>query len=254
MAATCSSLHSRHGRFAYTSTAACCLTLFLLAATQVDVASASRASRSGLPGATVQVVSSASAPTPWPSSFSASFTETVKYLFIKSSTSGRLFYDFPYERMDRENGEGDRYCGTATGKKLKKVSCSHVVTNGTQGFARYLVFGDGDCCFCCSTENGCGATKPDWAANGEYQGQDTVAGVVCDKFSVKGLQTNLYWIAANASSTVATPVRLLQKPDDDMIFSDVSVGKFDPSTFALPGKCDKSCGGTCALVGARGDA
>ena len=45
-------------------------------------------------------------------------------------TSGKFFYDWTNKvyRVDRENGKGDRYCGSVW--KLTDTPCSHIVVEG----------------------------------------------------------------------------------------------------------------------------
>ena len=54
----------------------------------------------------------------------------MTYSLLKLHTQGRFFYDFTNKRyrVDRDNGKGDRYCGSVY--KLQNTPCSHIVTEG----------------------------------------------------------------------------------------------------------------------------
>ena len=86
--------------------------------------------------------------------------------------TGKLFYDYINKRyrVDRDNGKGDRYCGSVY--KLSNTPCTHYVTEGK----RYLHFPEkNDCCYCCDSEHGCGVLKPDWVSGGKFQGYESDA-------------------------------------------------------------------------------
>ena len=63
----------------------------------------------------------------------------------------------------------------------------------------------------------------------------------------EGLQENDYWQTDDGKQR---PLRLLQKPNDDMVFLGFSDAPIDRSVFELPKSCaeGRKCGGTCALV------
>ena len=110
---------------------------------------------------------------------------------IKTSTSGKFFYDFTNKRyrVDRENGKGDRYCGSVY--QLKDTPCSHIVVEGSLLILilgkRYLYFPEkNDCCYCCDDVHGCGILTPDWAADAEFVGIVNINGVPNEKWNKKG--------------------------------------------------------------------
>ncbi len=80
--------------------------------------------------------------------------------------------------------------------------------------------------------------------NATFVGYETVNGTNTEHWKVEGLQENDYW-QIEASHT---PVRLLQKPNDDMQFVGFNTGPIDPATFAVPQDCSSQCGGVCSLL------
>jgi len=70
------------------------------------------------------------------------------------------------------------------------------------------------------------------------------------KWSIKGLQTNLYY---HKNDTNQTPRRLAQGGDDTMDFTKYSIGISDESIFKLPSYCTDKCGSTTICAGLRGE-
>merc|ERR1712113_122606 len=174
-----------------------------------------------------------------PETFQVSFDESATFGL---KTEGKLWYDYEHlvERVDRENGKGDRYCGAA--KFLKNTPCTHLTANGT----RYLIYDELDfCCTCCYDENGCGVLRRDFLSEAKYVGEEKIFGIEAEHWEVIGLQKNGYWETKDGQ-----PVRLTQGGTDDMVFkSDFSTESIDPDVFAVPEGCSKNlCSGTCALV------
>jgi hypothetical protein len=173
----------------------------------------------------------------WPDQFEQSFTETFTYPVIGSSqTKGKFYYDWINKRyrVDRENGKYDRYCGTVY--KLTNTPCSHIVTEGD----RYLYYPEKDyCCYCCSSDHGCGLLKPDWLQGAEFVDYVTEQdGTIYEKWDKKGLQHNYYM--ATAKDRIMKQID--QQPNDTQDF-DVNSFKnkiSDPAVFNLPSKCNKS--------------
>merc|ERR1711874_365779 len=69
--------------------------------------------------------------TDWPNNWSSHFTETVKIPLRGSQyIEGNWYFDFPNRkfRVDRTNGNFDRYCGTVY--KFSDTPCSHIVRDG----------------------------------------------------------------------------------------------------------------------------
>lgn len=120
----------------------------------------------------------------------------MTYGFIKEHTRGKFFYDYTNSRyrVDRDNGKGDRYCGSVY--KLRNTPCSHIVTEGIKLSSlkgkRYLHFPEHDyCCYCCDDAHGCGVLKPDWAADAKFvEVVSDANGVSHEKWNKKGLQDN----------------------------------------------------------------
>jgi hypothetical protein len=179
----------------------------------------------------------------WPNQFEQSFSETFTYPLVGTSqTKGKMFYDFLNKRyrIDRDNGQYDRYCGTVF--KFTETSCSHIVVDGK----RYLYFPKKNyCCYCCDSSHGCGVLKPDWLAGAEYTGKKSDSnGVNYDVWDKKGLQHNYYW-ATEDSKIMA---KIDQQPND---LQEYDVSSFTPnitdeSVFQLPAKCNPDF--KCPLV------
>lgn len=174
----------------------------------------------------------------WPEAFEVGIHETNLFFF---STGGRYWYDasLQAERIDRDSGLGDRYCGTA--HPLSRAPCSHVVTGGV----RYLRFPDkGECCRCCDADHGCGFLRQDWLAESTFQGSTSEGGENAYKWEVNGLQSNYVWTAV----ADGRPLRVLQAPNDDMVLQpDFSPGSVDPAVFDVS-DCRGECGGICARL------
>jgi len=151
---------------------------------------------------------------------------------------GQWYYDFTNKRfrIDRSNGNFDRYCGTVY--KFANTPCTQLVRDGK----RYMNFPEKKfCCKCCTDAGGCGVIIPQFVEIGETQGRDDVNGTEAYKYIVKGLQSNFYWeTAANK------PFRFNQDPLSDMIWdSGYSENPITESVFDLPtdgGDCEQSCG------------
>ena len=213
------------------------------------------------------------APPVLPDTFTTDFLETNDYFVHSFHTAGVLYYDFKSgsERVDRESGEGDRYCGSA--QLFRNTPCTHLVKNST----RYLIFPKlKSCCKCCTSAHGCGILrkgkaeektkfrefflsfkiqfkltfapflKPDFLLNASFVGYETRNGTQSEHWRIEGLQENDYWQTVRGK-----PLELYQKPNDKMNFVAFSEDPIDPSTFDLPSSCDRQCGGTCALVGSK---
>lgn len=188
-----------------------------------------------------------------PPIFVAPFQESMDYYIHTFHTKGVLYFDATSssERVDREDGVADRYCGTA--RPFAGTFCSHLIVDSK----RYLLFpqkdhGLGadsgyDCCFCCSAEDGCGVLRRDFLSNATFVGYETLNGTRAQHWREEGLQENDYWQTDDGQQR---PLRLLQKPNDDMVFLGFSDAPIDPSVFELPKSCaeGRKCGGTCALV------
>ncbi len=180
----------------------------------------------------------------WPAQFSVGVRETNLWVL---KTQGRFWYDasLEAERVDRDSGLGDRYCGTA--RPLSRTPCSHVVTGGV----RYLRFPKkGECCRCCDAEHGCGFLRQDWLQGARFVGPEAQAGEAAWKWEVDGLQSNYVWTAAEDGR----PLRVLQAPNDDMVLlPDFQPGPVDPAVFDVS-DCRGDCGGVCARLRATGPA
>ncbi|CAI7797336.1 unnamed protein product [Closterium sp. NIES-53] len=181
----------------------------------------------------------------WPSRFQVDFYEEMYLPWYTLTTEGTWWYDYTTrrQRIDRRNGLGDRYCGSAL--PLRATPCTQVVRDSW----RYLVFPQAKyCCRCCSAANGCDVVRPDWLADATYLGRDYVDDVPSTKWKQQGLQNNYYW-----HSEDDVPMRIYMEPLEQMTFSHASFKKphhFPNATFDLPSDmdCSQLCYGFCALV------
>lgn len=170
----------------------------------------------------------------WPTQFYVEFNETAT-LGVK--TSGKWWYDAVQniEVIYRDNGKGDRYCGSVY--PFKETPCRHVVIDGQ----RYLDFPHKSyCCKCCDADAGCGVLAPNWLDGAEYQGRAVVHDIITYKWMKKGLQSNYYYATADE---VQTPVELDQWPTDYqfLVQETYEPGPVDPSVAELPPGCDDQC-------------
>lgn len=180
----------------------------------------------------------------WPVQFSQYFTE-VSVLTSTNNMTGTMYYDAANnrERIDRDNGRWDRYCGLNGLKQYQNTPCSHYVVNGD----RYLHYPEmNECCYCCSSQHGCGIVKHTWLAGAEYLGTDEHGGLQTYKWNQKGLQDNFYWETIAANPEDRRMVALYQEPDDLQDFpANWTIG-VDEDLFTLPSICSKTT--LCAAV------
>lgn len=171
----------------------------------------------------------------WPPRFQIDFDEETYFGLFTLRTGGRFWLDFGLrrQRMDRENGRGDRYCGSAL--PLASTPCTHLIVNGW----RYLVFPRRKyCCKCCSSAHGCGMVRPDWLTNATYIGRDEVDGINTTKWNQPGIQNNFYW-----HSEDDVPMKIYMEPLEQMTFHRESIFSLPPGP-----DCSSPCYGTCALL------
>ena len=175
---------------------------------------------------------------PWANDWYADFTETIEFpLRGHDTTKGKWWYSWTQKafRVDRENGNYDRYCGLT--KKFQNTPCTQIVTGGT----RYLYFPkDKYCCNCCSAAHGCGITKPTWTATGEFVGSHTDSkGVSYNEWNIQGGMKNIW-----GATTDNKAYRLYQEPLSDMLWdvTTYSTDAIPSSVFDLPSKdCKHYC-------------
>jgi hypothetical protein len=109
---------------------------------------------------------------------------------------------------------------------------------------------------CCTSDQGCGVTRPDWIgqSNGTYQGRQHVATPnykgEADAWEASGLQPNYYFQTTSESNPA--PVELAQIPDDTQFFDPTTfVAAAQPSAlFQVPSYCEPKCPAlsTCSLA------
>ncbi|CAI5976917.1 unnamed protein product [Closterium sp. NIES-65] len=161
--------------------------------------------------------------------FQVDFNEEMYLPWYTLTTEGTWWYDYTTrrQRIDRRNGLGDRYCGSAL--PLRATPCTQLVRDSW----RYLIFPQEKyCCRCCSAANGCDVVRPDWLANATYMGRDYVDDISSTKWKRQGLQNNYYW-----HSEDDVPMRIYMEPLEQMTFSHASFYKphsFPSTTFDLP--------------------
>jgi hypothetical protein len=195
------------------------------------------------------VVGTSSLSTPvWPNQFAEDFTEIESYgsAFVKK-TNGTFYYDWTNERykVTRQNGQGDRYCGTV--EKFVATPCNHYVVDGK----RYLDFPDKKyCCFCCDKAHGCGVLTPNWLQTATNNGTEVINGTSYQRWFIEGLQPNYYYETTGANRVMK---RITQGKDDIMDFDPATLRtKVDESDFKLPSYCNSTCGATTICAGLRG--
>ncbi|KAG2485300.1 hypothetical protein HYH03_015974 [Edaphochlamys debaryana] len=177
------------------------------------------------------------APEPfWYKQFSIRFNETTK-IFSTKHTEGTWHYDALglREAIHRDNGQGDRYCGSI--HPFTETPCSHIVVEGN----RYLVFPDlGECCLCCTAAKGCGILAPTWLTGAAFQGTVTLRGMPAYKWRQDGLQPNYWYTSADEAQI---PLELDQEPNDrQSLWPDsFAAGPPPDEAFALPEGCRSRC-------------
>mmetsp|Transcript_27181 Transcript_27181/g.48803 ORF Transcript_27181/g.48803 Transcript_27181/m.48803 type:complete len:218 (-) Transcript_27181:1527-2180(-) len=180
----------------------------------------------------------------WPTKFSQTFNETTKILTSNTMT-GTMYYDYEnkLERVDRDNGRWDRYCGLNGVKTFQNTPCSQYVVNGD----RYIHYPEkNECCYCCSSEHGCGIVKSTWLTNATFLGVEEHMGVQAYKWDQKGLQHNYYYETISEDPLDRVMISLYQEPNDLQDFSFARNLTVPDDIFTLPSICKKS--ETCSLL------
>ncbi len=138
-------------------------------------------------------------------------------------------------RIDRDNGEYDRYCGSVW--KLRNTPCTQLVRNGL----RFLIAPSRrECCMCCTAAQGCGILSRNWLRNATFEGTFDYRGTIVYKWNKKGLQNNYYGATADDA---LVPVFIDMQPND---YFDYHVDSYKErieggaSVFDLPNYCDPS--------------
>lgn len=176
----------------------------------------------------------------WPLEWTSNFNETAYYNLngINSSgqTNGIFYYDFgrARQRIDRDNGQFDRYCGTELpGVEAK---CQMITVNN----ALWLVFPDQQkCCECCTNAQGCGVVSNSWLSRSEFKGTQTLGGYEVNVWFEQGFGENWYY-----DTTLGHfPVGIFMTGDLEMQFDPktYTTASIDDSMFVLPGYCSGMC-------------
>lgn len=174
----------------------------------------------------------------WPMQFAQTFNETTKILTTNTMT-GTMYYDAANnrERVDRDNGRWDRYCGLNGLKTFQNTPCTQYVVNGD----RYIHYPEkNECCYCCSSEHGCGIVKNTWLTNATFLGVVEHNGVQAYKWDQKGLQHNYYFETIANSPADRVMVGLYQEPNDLQDFPANRTLQVSEDLFTLPSICKKS--------------
>lgn len=175
----------------------------------------------------------------WPQRFTARFNETENLIF-SLQTNGTYWYDFANgkNRVDRENGKLDRYCGSVY--KFVDTPCTHLVVDGK----RYLIFPKKQyCCLCCDASKGCGILLPSWVNGAKFIGYTIYNGNNVTKWDQPGLQSNYYYQTVNGN----LPAGIDQVGTSYMAYDVKSYtdAPIDPSVFDIP---TSICEAKCPLV------
>jgi hypothetical protein len=185
------------------------------------------------------IIQTALAATPagpvWPNTFWQPFSEKIYYGPIEDSTTGTYYYDWTklVYRIDRSNGQYDRYCGILSPYSFDKTPCTHYVVGGN----RYLYYPDyKECCYCCNDTQGCGVLKPTWMQNATFIDTEVHNGVSTYKWDQKGNQDNFIYETVDPNPLNRVTVSLYQVPDDYMDFGSRSTS-IPAGTFTLPSVC-----------------
>jgi hypothetical protein len=180
----------------------------------------------------------------WPLQFVQTFNETTKVVTTGTMT-GTMYYDAAnnQERIDRDNGRWDRYCGMNGVKLFQNTPCSHYVVNGD----RYLYYPEKkECCYCCSAEHGCGIVKNTWLTNATFIGIEEHNGQQAYKWNQRGGQDNFYYETIADDPADRIMIGLDQMPNDLQDFPPSRELTVAEDIFTLPSKCKKS--NACSLL------
>jgi len=180
----------------------------------------------------------AAAPTAkWPHAFLANFTETSSLSGISKMTTGYYAFDVEHgEAIYRVDGSGSFPSFVCK----DKTPSLDIAVKGQ----RFMYFPEkGDCCTCCSYQDGCGPLVPSWVQNATYEGTVTIDGVSCDKFLIQGNSPN-YMAQTNNGQKVC------ELNNGGANIFDFVLGTFtlkpSPDLFVLP---DMDCSKRCTPVG-----
>jgi hypothetical protein len=156
-----------------------------------------------------------------------------------------MYYDAANnrERVDRDNGRYDRYCGLNGMKQFQNTPCNQYIVDGD----RYLHYPQkNECCYCCSSEHGCGIVKSTWLTGAQFVGVEEHNGVQTYKWNQKGLQDNFYFETIADKPADRIMVALYQEPNDLQDFSTARTLEVSEDIFALPSICNKTT--TCSMA------
>jgi hypothetical protein len=194
----------------------------------------------------------ASAPVAWwPSQFVSNFTET----YLDGGTgSGFWALDMQHaggaaQAILRSDGSH-----TSCGYLHKNTPCVELAVGGVM----YIDYPElGECCSCCTYDEGCGPIEPKWTENAVYQGRVEVEGTQCDNFTIQGVEARPNWLLQTVSANRTATNDGSEGQDgsmqicevnngghEDMVFDRASFSRVvDPAAFRLPAYgCEKQCG------------
>lgn len=169
----------------------------------------------------------------WPVRFQQDFVES--YTTSSLHTVGKLWYDAErgMERMDRNNGKDDPYCGPISNHTT--TPCHHLIRDGK----RYIVWPLlRQCCFCCDASHGCSIMRQDWLKTSVFGGKELISGEYFNKWTMDEAMTR-YWSTIDSKQIPRkiTEDNLLIK---DFIMNTYSEEYIASSVFELPSYCSPS--------------
>ncbi|KNC47576.1 uncharacterized protein AMSG_02602 [Thecamonas trahens ATCC 50062] len=166
------------------------------------------------------------------------------------TTTGSYYYSPLASLVAYANASAEAFCGS-TG--IGAGTPCYQLANSDARFLYFPEAGDsdsGECCKCCTVEQGCGPLKPSWMADASFEGTVTAQGVTADKWLIAGNEDNYYYDISDSH------IPLLLNNSGFQIFGFVpsSYTTLVPmSIFTVPDICQGSidqCEGVCGRFGA----
>jgi len=183
----------------------------------------------------------------WPQVFTAAWNEQMSFTGPVKYTGGVAFYDYPNGHLNwtRWDGVADPVCNSSVPLPYD-TQCAHMVAEGQHYLFTPAL---GQCCLCCSEENGCGVPPPSsfsalsFIGEGQYLDREVYYWQkVANGFEVTYVETA-------QSVPVDRQWAALFSPYDNY----TNVWSFEAGagdSFQLPSQCVGAdlCGGACAYV------
>eukprot|EP00483_Globobulimina_turgida_P007848 UN07863 len=165
-------------------------------------------------------------------------------IILTGNTTFTEYYDYDNKRMRMDYGDGNgdsEMCITYPGKEC------HLYFDQSGALYVYYPYHD-FCCLGCPPGQYCTVIKPDWIANGNYDGTQIVNNRLCNVWSEYGVTSWDYW--AQDNDTVPCALWMENKVIDHEYFNKTYdpdsyvVAQPNPHFFELPSNCQnnpKSC-------------